>query len=757
MKIFKTLKSIVSILLVITLAVLTPLNVSATAAPRYVSDVTVCLASDFEEAKEELKTRGYEIVANGKLNAAEEPGIYLGYKTTDDPDKALTDIAGMNMLGDYSYGDYDELMEKYHGEVTSTVLGFETALAAFQTNFANGTPEAQLAYDSLNLFLDDDSGKLMGDYLLDYDFSEEAQKELTDTIMQANSDIVMSIMQTVSLAADTEETTMLDRLSKSDPDTQFDQFAGAFISVAKAQYAIEKEYGAAAKLLRAWWNDFYDYLRQTGERYFTKDKNGDYLPTEEALEEISSEPEDYDPGLTEEEQLFLEGIGDLTDTALFDKKVEAVSLFLLLDGMPYGKDGDTLLDFFMRPEDQVGTQELYSVAAAMSEAQRAQLEIIGLRATVLGAGVDLDENAAETAEAIESNAAEKSALEPISIFTDVDRSVFGDGVAVTGRAEYREQQTGENFLTKYTGISLTKKQIGAGIVYSTAAVLGTGAIGITAAVIQSRRQAPYAQNLQWAKTSLAKQKQTYDKAVEIGLIDPNRAPDISDELDVSMTYSSSDPEDLYHAAQQRYEDAADLYNSAGRSARIVKCVSFILFAIALIADICFIVSFFTSEKPAQADVPHHLVSVADTGYGEDYVYYETVKDQNGDPADVNHGKGEHGWLVLYKTREKSAGNPILAANLRVRTGNLVVEENGGYVHLFDRTGALNLTDAAYTGKTDPSNGTVVLFDRDANAYTGSAISGGIAALCAVGGAIVGSVGAILLGGLKKKKNTSAED
>ena len=206
------------------------------------------------------------------------------------------------------------------------------------------------------------------------------------------------------------------------------------------------------------------------------------------------------------------------------------------------------------------------------------------------------------------------------------------------------------------------------------------------------------------------------------------------------------------------ENAGAAEQSAIRTARITKCVSFALFVITLIADIYFIYEICSRVDPTEEAVPHHLLAAVDAAYGEDYVYYASVKDQNGEAADVNNHEGDKsiGWLVLYQTREKSAGNPILAKNLRVQTGSNSVDEDGAFVHLFDQLGALNLTDPRFTGANDSVNGTYVLFSHDTSAFAGSAISGGALALCAVGGLIVGAVGGVLLGGHKKKKAQTAE-
>ena len=81
------------------------------------------------------------------------------------------------------------------------VTDVEVPQMSFEAELAE-KPKALAAYKSLNIYKDDDSGKLMGDYLLDFDFSDNAEKQMTETFMQANSQIILGIMQQASFAGD---------------------------------------------------------------------------------------------------------------------------------------------------------------------------------------------------------------------------------------------------------------------------------------------------------------------------------------------------------------------------------------------------------------------------------------------------------------------------------------------------------------------------------------------------------------------------
>lgn len=211
----------------------------------------------------------------------------------------------------------------------------------------------------------------------------------------------------------------------------------------------------------------------------------------------------------------------------------------------------------------------------------------------------------------------------------------------------------------------------------------------------------------------------------------------------------------------KLQNARNGIGRVGKVAMVVKWVSFALFAVAFIADIYAVVEYFTADEITEEKIPHHLLSAVNTPYGEDYVYYQTVKNLKGEAADTNNHEADAkiGWLVLYTTKDKAAGDPILADNLKLQTGSTNFKEGTSFVHLFNETAALNLTAELYTGAKDSANGTYLIFDRDASTLIGSAVTNGTAAIIGVGGLAVGAVlGALItkLTGKKKNKEAAAE-
>ena len=110
------------------------------------------------------------------LTAAEslpkgEKVVYLGYETTDNDKEAITDLAVMHMKGDYDTVEYDGLFSSYiEGQIKPMIARLTDAIAEYRVNFGSDNESnrqrAEYVRRALNMFIDDDTGKGMGDLLL---------------------------------------------------------------------------------------------------------------------------------------------------------------------------------------------------------------------------------------------------------------------------------------------------------------------------------------------------------------------------------------------------------------------------------------------------------------------------------------------------------------------------------------------------------------------------------------------------------------
>ncbi|MCQ2446951.1 MAG: hypothetical protein MJ141_08725 [Clostridia bacterium] len=713
---------------------------------KYIKELVVTEASTYNEAKSELEKSGYQAV-KGNLNRTLPTGVFLGYKTTEDPTKAITDIAAMNMQGKYSYGDYEAIMEAYREEITETIENFLPSLEEFQTNYDSGVPTALAVYETLNGYVNDDTGERMGDYFVDYDYSASSEKEMTNTLMQANAEIVLSMMTNIAMGADAEESTMVKRLTDLGPGGLEDNYAHFALTRAEAKRTIAAKYGDTADAVIREWNNFNQYLCGVESTLVTVDEDGAFVDVKEGAMET-----DYNlntGNISAEGKELVETIADVNEAMSETEKAIAVSLYGMLSEAEYG-DG-TLLDFFKRPVGEVEKEEIYPLVDAMSEGQRAQLKIIGLRNTLIGGFLDLEEGEEKAEEAVSEAENRTKSVGAISIYQNVDRSIYEEGVAFTSAAVECELQTGESWLSKIAHISDWNGYWNTDNIVRWAF---TGSMLVTFSTSTSVFSSLMSKAHSLRSEFNAREAKTDEIFGEMDQIKGNSDWSEAAQDEAERIYSEqADPFEI----ESQYSDFMTNNIRSMWASGIVMGVSFILLIVNVVRDIETLVDYYNRTVPVEEDIPHHLMTALETEYGEEYVYYKTVKDLNGEAADVNNHEGnkEIGWLVLYVTDDAAAGKPIMEDDLQVVYGRKNVNADLAFVHLFNEKAALALTNELYTGAEDEADGTFMLFAHDESVLTGSAVTGGVLAIIALAGAALGFAGGMLVSKFRKKKATAA--
>ena len=206
------------------------------------------------------------------------------------------------------------------------------------------------------------------------------------------------------------------------------------------------DYGETAQIIYRDWNNVYEYITAAESGLIEENENGEPVFISDVYSEREIKiPED----VSEETENCIKGIDNAVSTASLTADYANYSLYNLLNDTEYG-DG-TLLDFFNRPASEVKKEELYPLVEAMSDGQRSQIEMNGLKLTLENAFCDIESDTEEAEAAVETVETVTENMEVISIFEGVDRSVFEDGVAFTSAATEHEQLTGQSWLSKLTG------------------------------------------------------------------------------------------------------------------------------------------------------------------------------------------------------------------------------------------------------------------------------------------------------------------
>jgi hypothetical protein len=118
----KTIKSIVSIILVLSMLLSTSVVAFAKSEEIYLSELRIVYANSYDEAKQVLtssKLADYQIFNENLNNGSGEVGVWLAYKTTTNIEDAITDIAIMQMGGGYSEGNFQEMIKASKEEYTA--------------------------------------------------------------------------------------------------------------------------------------------------------------------------------------------------------------------------------------------------------------------------------------------------------------------------------------------------------------------------------------------------------------------------------------------------------------------------------------------------------------------------------------------------------------------------------------------------------------------------------------------------------------
>lgn len=732
----KFFKASLSVILALVIGAASFINVFAASTKQsYISDIIVCAADSAEKAEAELKAQGYKLLSDKNINESLSNGMYIGYKTTTNPDEAITDIAAMNMNGNYSFSDYEVLLKQMRENVASTVEGLIPMITAYRENYKAGKPIAVEVHTILNKFYEDDSNQKMGDFLLKCDL--ENTEEVTKVFLQGYSAYILNIQQLLFIAGEDEsDKTWIQEMAAADPDAVIDKYLDTYPTPNKAYSALAAEYDQTVNDMRVTWDALNDSLSSIKEEYFVE--KGDSVEVNEkvvenAVDEAINTPEQtFDKNSTEAE---VEAVvtDSLESAKTFDDIID-VNLVALLSDVEYN-DG-TMLDFFMRPEEDVSDDELYTLAYYMGKKLTDQISNVGMQQALTRGLIDGGSTNSKHFEEI--NELFKD-IEQISIYEGVDRSLFEDGVALTGPTIQKYNSSGKNWSDDMFSRVFQPTEEYKWNDYFAFYILPT----VTSFIMYS---AMYSINLVMnsvmRKASTEIVKAATQNVVKEGtqLIYNNASQAIA------TTIFKKNP--IGYLAYGKGLGCARS-SLAYRLVAGVRCAFFIFTAVMVVVDIVMLfVTIFGADEAGTAKyspIPSHIVDTVSTKYGDDYIAYNPVKNTLGNSGDLNNYLGKKGWFMLYYTKDKSVGNP-LTTDIKIVTGSSNAPLDYENVALFGQSQAVNITSDEYTGKTDSAKGTYLYFSRGTTTTSASVFSNGNLAISLGIGAVIG----ILIGTISSK-------
>ena len=742
MKVLKSVRVLVALVLTLTLIALVPMNtVAAASAGKYVSEVYVAYGKNADAAKKVLSDKGFTPI-EGNLNENGSTYVMMGYKTTDDIRESITDIAVMNMDGNFNTTEYTEVLRNKKTQVAEMLGGFMATIREYRANLKAGKAKATAVHDLLNKFTDDDSGKPLGDLFNSETLQDKVgiTKSITDKnsgklpdlltiLMQGNAAYIRVVESLLAVAADTNDNTWIDRFAEKDYDDMLDELEDSrpdLNTPSKRTQFLDTEYGSLATDLS------------------------------KAVSDLRMEFLDYEAlglSVTEAKEKDIEAKFGNADTADQEEKADIVAdelkwaetgvLYEALKNYEGGKFAKgELLKFFMEEENEGDIERYYPMAAAFTEGQRGGMNFVSLRELLRYAFLDYESWKKDVEKKVDFSGMASS------IYTGINREMFKtDGsIAYTGAATRANNTSPAGDDDKMTDGETILLMLGATLF----AGVAYGAIKLIANTAS-------------------------DKVAEYVI------PRLPKEVDPSLVLESQRVDDKFMVDIDSISDEYDLVSGIGKFFKVLT----IFFAVATAAYTIY--TLVKTEEVNLKPIPKYFVDNFTSESGESYqLNYQAVecnradynqnKKQSGSSADLNADEGKQ-WLAIYVSKNSMAGKPI-APDFKITGTASAPSGMSGTVHRLGEKGAENLCNADYMNYSKLYSGyksvkdkifgeskayvffklsdTAKTYDESAGNMTASSINTGIAALIGFGALILGAVigaGATIF--VKKRKKIEA--
>jgi hypothetical protein len=711
----------------------------------------------------------------------------------------------MNMEGGYSIDDYNKLMdEQMESQIKPFVNRFISTLEEYRTNYSKSKSSknykrANYVRQMLNKLKDDDTGKLMGDLLLNktkYEMGDEAYNALSDEekknhadiltiLMQANGKATLTIETLITKATDTGKDSWVDRFRDTTLDDLIDKMQNEDESLktkADIMAALDRRYNDTAKELLSKWQ----YFQENISDY--EDKAEELIDSVEDTSELMEEVNECDYGemlntsvksdsINED---YREAIDNLTDAneQVFDQAIDSqlVAIGAYLDSINYGDD--TMLEFFKQDYDEVsdtkGIRKLYPIVAALTDGQIAGLEFLSF--------TDLFQIALSDGNTYKDVSEMTEDIEISSIYENVDRGIYEKGgVALTNKALRAKARESESENEGFKASTLTVAMWGVTVGFAAATV----ATKVVSSVLCSSELSKIpTQCIKIWNNIDALKTESVNLGKQIVELQQKKVSLFELAYKEENIHIFTDQQKLIDARVGKLTEAQNSGKSLGQSGSSIA--NKLAIGMAIITVIITVVSTVMTILEAKeyyhtkfVPIPKFMVEEADittiNGKGEKVMiknqtaYYKAVESNRkagsdkiskenfeamGTKNELNGDIGQQ-WLSLYAVKYLG-GAPILADSLLYLKNSEEVPK--GYstgIHEFGATAATNLNNKQYLFVDDaPSikvffkidTKTVTELTSNNNSTTGSLFgvgSGGTAVVSGGMGLIIGT----LLGGL----------
>ena len=773
----KTIKSIVSIILVISMFLSTSVVAFAKSGEIYLSELRIVYANSYDEAKQVLtssKLEDYQIFNENLNNGSGEVGVWLAYKTTTNIEDAITDIAIMQMGGGYSEGNFQEMIKQSKEEYLAMGDIYLQAIDYFAEAYEADNFLANSAYRQLNFYagLDNYEDERLGDLFVD---GVMTSSDLATLFMQGNSYVLKNIRSLLAMGVSYNEEglTYLQRVSllASGSYSGYIEDNVADVTANDIVVSETEDIDVLAALIASNISTF-----------------------RTMFEELSA----YESELNYEDDEF-------TDLELEYAEYKAVAE--MMRAVDY-LNGQSLYDFCMSYSvDTKDYSSLYPLAKALNDGQISLTKVGHFYDVVRYSMSNAPENTITAQlDELELQYAEK----PFDVYTGVDRDMYKGTFALTSAA-YRAEAYTDSY-------SLAEALFGNGAWASTTAQITAGAVGaglfiwaivrsvkghtITTETTVEIAAETIKEKAVEAANALAKEDfpgftlsneyiidTAYDKLssahnVYIAGFDDlpfSKRPEAI--LEEFKKYEGIMGDDDWYERVKIVNDECNkkvsdtmaktpstevhTTTTISWSGRIFTGLLYIAGAASIAySAISLYNKIYDHYHPKYDEIPTAMVDLVKTADGDRYIKYDvaldtTLKDGEYHAADLNAFAGER-WNAIYYTKNSEAGKPLLAdfevsnSDNRANEGYLAVSRFGEVI-CYDLNKYNFSSDSAMIFLSVRQSENLKSDYADVPDVVGAIFGTGFWALAGCIGVAIGIGGTVLTNSLLNKKKSHASD
>ncbi|MEE0872642.1 MAG: hypothetical protein UIH27_04110 [Ruminococcus sp.] len=765
MKALRSVKTFVAFVLTLTTIALLPVNTVGAAGNdgNYVSEVYIAYGKDEEAAEKVLRDKGFTPIKKrydnqvNNINTKGETAAVLGYKTTNDIRDSITDLAVMNMRGDYNVEDYNTLLKSQKTEIAEFLGEFMAVIREYRANLKAGKAKATYVHDLLNNYTEDDTKMKMGDLLNSETLQDkvgvtesiEAENpdnlpDLITILMQGNAMVVKSIEILLSMATDTADNTWLDRFAESDYDTLLDKVEEERPDLntenKRIQY-LDNLYGEVAGVLGA----DADALRDKLNDYAALPLHLDTATTDDIRQTFGDTKNDPEAMVRYNEWLM---IGSIYESLKY------------YEGGSY-QEGE-LLDFFLEEKDPEDEEIFLPMAAALSEGQRYGLPFVSFE-RLLTYALTNDEGWKTFAK---QSKFDFGGMANISVYQNIDRDLYKDDgyVALTGAAR-RADNTADGTTGDHGEKMDTLAEITA-LSWAATSAFGVATLGSAAYALKKAMDASDVDSIMFEANDWN------ENVLHAIFHEDSFRQYMADEENFTWLNGEMHRTNMVKA---RY------------AVKLATIIGFITMAISVFSAVMTIIDLCRDKTFEQPPIPKYLVdNYTDADGGSYQLNYKAVecnreeyfgadhKVQKGSSADLIADEGMQ-WLALYASKNSKAGNGRpLTPHFSVQKSSNAPTGFDTNIHLFGEKGAVNIVGNAFKlysaasvfwqsvagdysvyAFCKRSGDDVKTYDESAGNMTASSIGSGKLAVIGLGslaaGIAIGAVAAVSVSRSKKKR------